>query len=323
MLVLTRYTHPSVRSTHLTDFTSSPRPNIPTASLKDMISLNPADLVTKLKLLFEVVVILFGLLHIGAAVAWVMDSREKKHVAERLLDPACGYRVTEDGVSLWRFGLDPLPDEIAAPTGPAIELAAIFGLPMARLRAAMPDEMFTTDFAAALGRRHGFSASGIASTRDHHRDLLDTSRRSSVRTPRLSFVSAKLAGADVDTAESSTRTLRRTGSSDYFADSAEPQSPTRVGSPRSPRSSSGASVRTPTAAAALRQSEVESWDLEHRTALEEFVVRRLLLRRGSQRALTSRLALAGHGAGGGLPAGDAAAAGRGDCAAARRRGGAL
>ena len=32
--------------THLTTFASSPRPNLPTASLSDMISLNPADLVT-------------------------------------------------------------------------------------------------------------------------------------------------------------------------------------------------------------------------------------------------------------------------------------
>lgn len=274
--------------THLTTFTSSPRPNLPTASLSDMISLNPADLVTKLKLLFTVVVTLFGLLHIGAVTAWVMDSREKQHVADRLRDPACGYRITDSGVTLWRFGLDPLPDEIAAPSGPAVMLAAVFGLPMARLRAATPDELFTTDFAASLGRKHGFSASGMQSTRDHHRDLLDTSRRisssssrrlsKSVRFSQSSFGS-DLASADVDVDTAGAEVEVDLAANDaegspgshsiskrffsFSSDGSEPQSPTRVATPRL---SSGVT----TAAAALRKSETEGWNLEHRTALEEF-----------------------------------------------------
>ena len=35
------------------------------------------------------------------------------------------------------------------------------GLPFARLRAALPDEMLTTPLAAALGRRQAFSLSGM------------------------------------------------------------------------------------------------------------------------------------------------------------------
>ena len=244
----------------------------------------------KLKLLFTVVVTLFGLLHIGAVTAWVMDSREKQHVADRLRDPACGYRITDSGVTLWRFGLDPLPDEIAAPSGPAVMLAAVFGLPMARLRAAMPDELFTTDFAASLGRKHGFSASGMQSTRDHHRDLLDTSRRisssssrrlsKSVRFSQSSFgsdlasadVDVDTAGAEVDVdlathdTEGSPGSPRRSISKRFFSfssDGSEPQSPRAA----TPRLSSGVT----TAAAALRKSETEGWNLEHRTHLEEFV----------------------------------------------------
>jgi hypothetical protein len=45
---------------HLTDFTSSPAPRIPVCSLNDLVGLNPADLVTKLKFLFIVVITLFG-----------------------------------------------------------------------------------------------------------------------------------------------------------------------------------------------------------------------------------------------------------------------
>ena len=179
---------------HLTDFTSSPRPNIPVASLSDMISLDPASLLTKLKLLFIVVISLFGSLHIGAGVAYVMDRREKESVAERLLNPACGYRVADDGAWLWRFGLDPLPGEIAAPHGPAVMLSEVLGIPFARLRAALPDELLNTDFAAALGRRHGFSISGMSVAKGQHSELLRASgRRSStggVRTPRFSFMNA-------------------------------------------------------------------------------------------------------------------------------------
>ncbi len=34
---------------HLTDFVSSPKPNLPVASLSDLVGLNPADIVTKLR----------------------------------------------------------------------------------------------------------------------------------------------------------------------------------------------------------------------------------------------------------------------------------
>ena len=178
--------------THLTDFTSSPAPNIPVASLADMISLNPADLLTGLKLLFIVVVSLFACLHIGGAVAWVMDSRERALVAEQLRDPACGFRIASDGTCLWRFGLEPLPNEIAAPSGPAVMLAEVLGLPFARLRAALPDELCNTDFATVLGRQHGFSAAGMKAAHEQHDELLRASgRRSSTgdaRAPRFSFI---------------------------------------------------------------------------------------------------------------------------------------
>ena len=262
--------------THLTDFTSSPAPNIPTASLADMISLNPADLIGKLKMLFIVVISLFGCLHIGGVVAFVMDIHEKKRVADRLHDPACGYRVTEDGTTLWRFGLDPLPEEIAAPCGPAVELSAIFGLPIARLRAALPDEFFTTDFATALGRRHGFSASGMASSRDEHRDKLATSRRSSLSSKSRRFSSSKidLAAIDVSMDAEATRTPRSPVS---------PHSPRRFlgGSEPQPNADEGTThgfrFSFTTTAAIRRQSETHAWDLETRTSLEEFVVRWLAL----------------------------------------------
>jgi hypothetical protein len=44
---------------HLTEFAS--KPTIATASLSDMVGLNPADIVTKLRLLFIVIIVLFGI----------------------------------------------------------------------------------------------------------------------------------------------------------------------------------------------------------------------------------------------------------------------
>jgi hypothetical protein len=162
--------------THLTDFTSSPAVNIPVCSLADMVNFSASDIVTKLRLLFITVCILFGAMNVGAAVGWTIDHRERARIVAQLRDPHCGFRVTADGVQLWRFGLEPLADEIAAPTGPAVELAAVLGVPFARLRAALPDELLGTDFAAALGRRHGFSAAGMLSAKTQHRELLQQSR---------------------------------------------------------------------------------------------------------------------------------------------------
>jgi hypothetical protein len=204
--------------THLTDFTSSPQPSIPVCSAADLFGLNPADIVTKLKLLFTVVISLFGIMNVGAALGFLLDKRERRHVVERLLDARCGFRVAVDeyngedtgcGALVWRFGLDALPDELAAPAGPAVHLSAVFGLPFARLRAALPDEWFATRFADALGRRHGFSAAGMRDAAGMHAELLKPppKRRAGALTRKLctSLSRAQSMGgahayADVDTA---------------------------------------------------------------------------------------------------------------------------
>ncbi len=73
-------------------------------------------------------------MNLGAAVGFILDSRERAGVAARLHDHACGFRMTEEGTCLWRFALEPLTAELAAPTGPAVQLSLLFGLPFARLR---------------------------------------------------------------------------------------------------------------------------------------------------------------------------------------------
>jgi hypothetical protein len=173
--------------THLTDFTSSQKISIPMASLSDLVGLNPADLVTKLRTLFIIVIVLFGMMNLGAALGFWLDRGERVGVNEKLCDERCGFRVADDGAWLWRFGLDELEHELSPPTGPAVELAAVFGMPFARLRAALPDEFFTAELTAALGRKHGFSASGMQASTRWHRDLLNKRKRKK----RLSMLTSR------------------------------------------------------------------------------------------------------------------------------------
>ena len=165
--------------THATDFVSSSAANIPVCSVSDLAalgSLSPEAFVADLSPLLIVVGTLFGAMCVGAATAAMLDAAARRRAFKRLTasDGGCGFRIARDGVTrLWRFHLDPLPSEIAAPSGAAVQIASVIGMPFARLRAAMPDEFFTTPFCAALGRRHGFSAEGMNAAAELHRELLD------------------------------------------------------------------------------------------------------------------------------------------------------
>ena len=173
-------------------------------------------------------------MNLGAALGYYLDARDKAAVTARLHDPACGFRVADDGTWLWRFGLEPLPDVLAPPSGPAVQLALVLGLPFARLRAALPDEFFVTHLGAALGHRHGFSPSAMASTADlrhrlltHRIQAVDSRRALSGVTGRLT---TKLPESSKDTdAEASlarvaspTRLLALTA---MLAESTPPESP--------------------------------------------------------------------------------------------------
>ena len=147
---------------HLTDFACASKPSIPTVSLQDLISLSPSDIITKLKMLFEIVIILFCLMNLGAAIGYILDSRERSNFLQHLQSPTVGFHVAPaSGAWLWAFSLEPLRGELDAPTGPAVALSALLGIPVIRLRAALPDELLTWDFATALGRKHVCSVAGF------------------------------------------------------------------------------------------------------------------------------------------------------------------
>lgn len=165
-------------------------PNLPVCSAEDLISIDPADIVTKLVFLFELVMGLFGALLVGGALAFAADRWDRARIVKRLEDPAMGFRLaSEEGVGvapphpppgafatddaarshfspptlrppvkLWRFTLEPPGQDLGAPVGTALQLCTAFGLPFARLRTALPDEWFGSDARAAFGRKHGLSA---------------------------------------------------------------------------------------------------------------------------------------------------------------------
>ncbi len=58
---------------------------------------NPADIVTKLKFLFIVVIVLFGAMHIGAVVAFRQDAEQRQRLLSKLQLPDAGFQVTKAG----------------------------------------------------------------------------------------------------------------------------------------------------------------------------------------------------------------------------------
>ena len=110
-------------------------------------------------------------MNLGAAVGFTMDMRERRTFLERLQTDKMGYREDEaTGAWVWRFQLDPLVSEFQPPSGTAVELCHLLGLPAARLRAALPDELLPSwDLACALGRRDAFSKAGMCTALAHRR----------------------------------------------------------------------------------------------------------------------------------------------------------
>jgi hypothetical protein len=125
----------------------------------------------ELRLLFIVVIVLFGVMNIGALVGHAIDTRDRKRFVQALQRPEVGFRVVGDAW-LWRFSLDPLKADVGAPTGPAVDITAMLGLPFARVRAALPDELLPRwDLGTALGRAHVLSKEALESNLPLHREL--------------------------------------------------------------------------------------------------------------------------------------------------------
>ncbi len=168
-------------------------------------------------------------MNLGAAVGAFMDRRERMDVNAQLRTPSCGFRQIED-TQLWRFALYPLLEELAAPQGPAVQLCLILGMPFARLRSALDDAMFSSDLAAALGKRHGFSAAGLNASSALHSDLLR--KKGSSKKQLAAQLAARTSEADAEADASSAGMPPHPDASDAAAAAAAALPSPRLSVPR-------------------------------------------------------------------------------------------
>ena len=164
---------------HLTDFAAARAPVLTTCSLSDMLSLSPGDIVTKLRMLFIVVITLFGCMNLGALVGYVLDAKARKKLVQQLQRPEAEFVELPGGVWTWTFRQQPLSSSVEAPTGSAPTIAFLMGIPLIRLRTALPDELCGGwTIGTALGRAHGLSLNFMNEAKeDHDRAVMAARKR--------------------------------------------------------------------------------------------------------------------------------------------------
>jgi hypothetical protein len=170
---------------HLTTFASTSAPRIAVASASDLTDINPADLTSvrapemlvparlrvltsprylplqKLRMLFGVVIGLFGLMHVGALVGRVQDGTEQSSTMAQLRSRSLGFAAQKGGAWAWRCTQDAVSAERQGNSGSLVELARLIGMPYIRLRAAIPEALLPGSVAAATGCAAGLSAAHV------------------------------------------------------------------------------------------------------------------------------------------------------------------
>ena len=162
---------------HLTDFAAARAPSLSTVSTAELLGLSAADIITKLRLLFIVVITLFGIMLLGAAVGSVQDWHHRNSVLAKLMLQQHGFTEQKSGAWTWTLRQDPLVESVGTPSGSAVRIADVFAFPFIRLRCAMPKELLPGSIAQSLGRRSGLSALGLRDTKEEHDRLFSALRR--------------------------------------------------------------------------------------------------------------------------------------------------
>ena len=106
--------------------------------------------------------------NVGAAFGFYQDMAERRKLLRLLRDPKMGFLERGDGVWTWTFEQNELRNVVEAPSGSAVLIAGIMGLPFIRLRAALPDELLAGSVAQSLGRRDGLSIAGLVESREEN-----------------------------------------------------------------------------------------------------------------------------------------------------------
>ena len=138
-----------------------------------MTSLSAADIVTKLRFLFIVVLTLFCVMNAGTVFGLMMDLSHRRSVLRGAMTPALGFEELPGGVWTWKLYQNPLTKAVEAPSGSGVEMAGIFGFLFLRLRAALPDELFPGSIGQSLGRKYGLSVSGLQEAHEENMAVMD------------------------------------------------------------------------------------------------------------------------------------------------------
>jgi hypothetical protein len=153
-------------------------------------SLLPSGL-TQLRFFFYVVCFLFGAMHVGAVIGYVLDDRDRRRVLRALTSASFGFSALPGDVWTWALYQRPVVGDFGVVSGSVVDLAAVVGLPYARLRCSIPEEMLAGNIAHVVGRAAGLSVSASAAQHDNYVALMEDmlSVRSSMSRRRSSSVS--------------------------------------------------------------------------------------------------------------------------------------
>jgi hypothetical protein len=139
-------------STHLTDFSERSVVAAVLAVRQLDVTIQPLNIATKLRVALIVVFILFGLMVTAGRAFAVLDGRRRERIVASIFSDALGYSAKDgaDGTGkawTWRV-YQQLPDASSpagSSGGPAVLLAQLLGIPLARLRFAIPMELLDFD----------------------------------------------------------------------------------------------------------------------------------------------------------------------------------
>jgi hypothetical protein len=180
--------------THLTSFAGQAAPKVAVCSAQDLVSLNPADLVSKLKLLFIAVTCLFGAMHVLAGAALVQDKHDTRDTLASFTSADVGFVRQPCGAMTWCFLSLPMEDELGAAGGTMDALASAMGLPLARLRCALPEEFCAGVTPQLVGRKTGLSSVHIQRNATARMSMLTSAKPKRQQSMRLSGSTDKPSG---------------------------------------------------------------------------------------------------------------------------------
>jgi hypothetical protein len=137
-------------------------------------------------MLFIAVTCLFGAMHVLAGAALVQDTHDTRDTLASFTSADVGFVRQPCGAMTWCFLSLPMDDELGAAGGTMDALASALGLPLARLRCALPEELCAGVTPQLVGRRTGLSSVHIQRNATARLSMLTSAKLTRQQSKRLS-----------------------------------------------------------------------------------------------------------------------------------------